>query len=92
MASQPGRPVFFLPVYTLWKRELVRFVRERHRLFGAIGQPLIFWLLVGSGLSASFLPAGSPGGMSYLEYIYPGTLLLILLFTAIFSTISVALA
>ncbi len=86
---QNGNAFFFLPVGTLWKRELVRFVRDRQRLFGAIGQPLVFWLLVGSGLDASFLPAGYAKGMSYLEYIYPGTLMLILLFTAIFSTISV---
>ena len=78
-----------LPVATLWEREIVRFVRDRHRLLGAIGQPLLFWLLVGYGLDASFLPAGQPLGMSYLEYIYPGTLMLIVLFTAIFSTITV---
>lgn len=89
MESHSRTLIFFLSVYTLWKRELVRFFRDRNRLFGAIGQPFIFWVLVGSGLSASFIPAGSIRGMSYLEYIYPGTLLLILLFTAIFSTISV---
>ncbi|MDA0745344.1 MAG: ABC transporter permease [bacterium] len=83
------KPLLLLPAFTLWKRELVRFARDRNRLFGAIGQPLLFWILVGSGLNASFLPAGQTGQMSYLEYIYPGTLLLILLFTAIFSTITV---
>jgi len=79
---------FFLPVVSLWRREVVRFVRDRHRLFGSIGQPMVLWLLVGTGLDASFKPAGQ-AGVGYLEYIYPGTLLLILLFTAIFSTISV---
>ncbi len=80
---------FFLPAATLWKRELVRFARDRHRLFGAILQPVVFWLMLGIGMSASFAPAGLAGTMSYLEYIYPGTLLMVLLFTAIFSTISV---
>lgn len=80
---------FFLPAATLWRRELVRFVRDRHRLLGAILQPFVFWLLLGIGMSASFAPAGMAGTMSYLEYIYPGTLLMVLLFTAIFSTISV---
>jgi ABC-2 type transport system permease protein len=80
---------FVLPTCSLWKRELVRFVRDRHRLYGAILQPLLFWLLVGAGLNASFFPAGVNAQVTYLEYIYPGTLLLILLFTAIFSTISV---
>ncbi len=78
---------FWLPVVSLWRRELVRFARDRNRLFGAIGQPLVFWLLLGAGFEKSFAPPGISSG--YLEYIYPGILLLILLFTAIFSTISV---
>ena len=78
---------FWLPVVSLWRRELVRFARDRNRLFGAIGQPLVFWLLLGAGFEKSFAPQGISSG--YLEYIYPGILLLIVLFTAIFSTISV---
>jgi len=78
-----------LPVVSLWKRELVRFARDRNRLYGSIGQPLVFWLLMGAGFEGSFMPAGLPDHVGYLEYIFPGTLLLILLFTAIFSTISV---
>ncbi len=81
------RMAFWLPVVSLWRRELVRFVRDRNRLFGAIGQPLVFWLLLGAGFEKSFAPLGISSG--YLEYIYPGILLLIVLFTAIFSTISV---
>jgi ABC-2 type transport system permease protein len=77
-----------LPMVSLWKRELVRFARDKNRLYGSIGQPLVFWLLMGAGFEGSFMPAGLPGHVGYLEYIFPGTLLLILLFTAIFSTIS----
>jgi ABC-2 type transport system permease protein len=77
-----------LPAYSLWRRELVRFLRQRSRVTGALAQPLVFWLLLGGGLSASFAPAGSSPGMSYVEYFYPGTLALVLLFTAIFATIS----
>ena len=78
-----------LAVWTLWLRELVRFYRDRHRMFGSFGQPLIFWLLIGSGFGGSFRAPAAAGGGSYLEYLYPGTLMLVLLFTAIFSTISV---
>ena len=77
-----------LPVYALWHREMVRFVRQRSRLIGALAQPIVFWLLLGGGLNASFQPAGAPAGTSYIEYFYPGMLILVLLFTAIFSTIS----
>lgn len=77
-----------LAVYTLWRRELVRFLRQRSRVTGALGQPIVFWLLLGGGLNASFQPAGAPAGVSYVEYFYPGMIGLVLLFTAIFSTIS----
>ncbi len=85
----------WLPVATLWWRELVRFYRQRSRVVGALGTPLLFWLLIGAGFGGSFRavePPGAPSsaaGMSYLGYLFPGTILLIVLFTAIFSTISV---
>jgi len=66
-------------ILTLAKRELVRFFRQRNRVIGAMVQPM-FWGLfsagfVGSGLGAAFF--------------FPGTIAMILLFTAIFSTISI---
>jgi len=75
----------------------VRFVRQRSRVTGALGQPLLFWILLGSGLGSSFRAgvvgggagAGGSAAVGYLEYAYPGTAVLILLFTAIFSTISI---
>ena len=73
---------------TLWWREIARFVRQRSRVTGAILQPLVFWLLLGAGLRASFRPAGMPDGMNYAQYFYPGVIVLVLLFTAIFATIS----
>ena len=73
---------------TLWWREIARFIRQRSRVTGAILQPLVFWLLLGAGLRASFRPAGMPEGMNYAQYFYPGVIVLVLLFTAIFATIS----
>jgi ABC-2 type transport system permease protein len=80
---------FLLPVMTLWQREVVRFVRQRSRLGSALSTPLVFWLLLGGGFSASFRPPGAPAGTGYLEYLYPGMITLVILFTAIFATISV---
>jgi ABC-2 type transport system permease protein len=76
-------------VLTLCWREVVRFCRQRSRLVGAFAQPLLFWILLGSGLRASFRPPGTLPGTSYVEYIYPGIIAMVLLFTAIFATISV---
>jgi len=73
---------------TLWLREITRFRRQRSRVIGSFLQPLVFWLLLGAGLTASFRPAGMPAGMNYFEYLYPGFIVLVLLFTAIFATIS----
>jgi ABC-2 type transport system permease protein len=74
-------------VAALARREVIRFWRERTRVFGALLQPVLFWAFFGAGLRASFhLPGGGP---DYGAYLIPGTVVLILLFTAIFSTISV---
>lgn len=80
----------WLVVDTLCRRELVRFFRQRNRVVGAIGQPIIFWLLFGAGLGPSFrMPGAAESAVSYREYFFPGTMSLILLFTAIFTTISI---
>ena len=88
MQKSESRPIFLAAIYSLWKREILRFVRDRNRLLGSILQPLLLWILIGSGFRGSFAPGGQTEA-SYLEYIYPGTMMLIILFTAIFSTISV---
>jgi ABC-2 type transport system permease protein len=77
-----------LQVETLWWREIVRFGRYRSRVAGAFLQPLVFWALLGAGLKASFRPSGMPGGMNYAQYFYPGVIVLVLVFTAIFATVS----
>ena len=70
----------------LARREWVRFFRQRNRVTAAILQPLLFWLLFGTGLKGSFNTAGD---QDFMEYFLPGTVGLIVLFTAIFATISV---
>jgi len=74
---------------TLWRREITRFFRQPSRIAGAVGTPLIVWLLIGSGLSGSFRLPGAPAGLDYFQYFFPGTIVLVLLFAAIFSNISV---
>ena len=67
---------FFLPAMTLWQRELVRFWRQKSRLLGVVLSPLLIWLLIGYG-SAS------------LDKFFSGALVLTVMFSAIFSTISI---
>jgi ABC-2 type transport system permease protein len=73
-------------VFTLAERELVRFFRQRNRVFGALGQPIIFWLLFSAGLGSTTF--GESNRLDYTHF-FPGTLVMILLFTAIFATISI---
>src|SRR5438034_7581916 len=70
-------------------REIIRFFRQRNRIVGSIGTPLVFWLLFGAGLSTSFRLDAGARQQSFLTYFFPGSLLLIVLFTAIFSSISI---
>ena len=84
-----GHTRLWLPVLALWQREIVRFLRQRNRIVGALATPLVFWLLIGSGVGPGLRLPGMPADMTYLAYFFPGTVVLILLFTAIFSTISV---
>ena len=86
--AQPPRPSAASSVSMQAWREVVRFFRQRSRVIGAALQPLMFWLLFGLGLRGSFRPGGD-SQLSYLEYFFPGTVVLILLFTAIFATISI---
>jgi daunorubicin resistance ABC transporter membrane protein len=78
-------------VSALVGRDLRRFFRQPSRVVGSFAQPLILWLVLGAGFGGSFQPgaAGGAGGVSYLQYFYPGVVVLTMLFTAIFSTISV---
>ncbi len=67
---------FFLPAATLWQRELVRFWRQKSRVLGVVASPLVFWLLIGYGSND-------------LARFYAGALVLTVMFSAIFSTISI---
>ena len=71
----------------LWRRDLMRFLKQPSRIIGAMGQPLIFWFVVGAGLSPNFEISNLE--MDYQAYFYPGVVLMVLLFAAIFSSMSV---
>jgi ABC-2 type transport system permease protein len=78
-------------VYIIWYRDLLRYWRNRTRLVSSLGQPLLFLVVFGSGLSAS-LGAGLTkqlGDVSYVRFIFPGIVTMAVLFTAVFSAISI---
>jgi ABC-2 type transport system permease protein len=84
--SSPG---VFLPAYSLWVREIVRFYRQKARVVGVIASPLLFWIVLGSGFAHSFSTGDSHSSSGhYLAYFFPGSVVMIVLFTAIFSMMS----
>src|SRR6202041_1667216 len=80
-------PGIWLPAYSLWVREIVRFYRQKARVAGVIASPLIFWVVLGAGFAPSF-NSGSGTSAHYLGYFFPGSVAMIVLFTAIFSMMS----
>src|SRR5271157_1805142 len=85
----PSSAGVLLPSLSLWWREIVRFYRQRARVVGVIASPLLFWIVIGSGFGTSFRSGGAAGGQHYLDYFFPGALTMIVLFTAIFTMMSV---
>jgi len=81
---------FALAVRVLAWREGVRLLRQRGRIMGALATPVLLWLAIGMGLDgAMVIDSGAATEAGYLAYFYPGMVLMMVLFTAIFSTISV---
>jgi ABC-2 type transport system permease protein len=89
VAERTDSPGLLPGAIVLWKRELLHFLRQRARLVGFIGSPVIFWLVIGSGFNRSFSYIGARPDISYLEFYFPGTIVLTMLFTAIFASISI---
>ena len=90
--SRPVAPTFtgvLLPAFTLWWREIVRFYRQKTRVVGVLASPLVFWVVIGSGFGTSFRSGGASGQQHYMDYFYPGVLVMIVLFTSIFTMMSV---
>jgi ABC-2 type transport system permease protein len=84
----PASAGVLLPAFTLWWREIVRFYRQKSRVVGVLASPLVFWVVLGSGFGSSFRSAAGPAQQHYMDYFYPGTLILIVLFTSIFAMMS----
>lgn len=73
-------------IYTIWLRELKRFLKSKSRVVGTGGQPLIWIAIFGVGLGAAFT---IPGGPPYITYMAPGIIGMTLLFTSLFAGMNV---
>lgn len=73
-------------IYILWLRQLKRYFRSKARIFGSLGQPLLFLIALGFGFGPIFQKAG---GGNYIQFLAPGVIAMSILFLAIFNGIEI---
>ena len=76
----------FRPLYVICMREFVKFFREKSRLLGTLARPVLWLFVVGNGMNSLIKPQV---GFSYLQFIFPGMIGMTILFSSIFSSISI---
>src|SRR5689334_9906417 len=74
-------------VKVVWQRELLRFRADRARMVASLIQPILFLLVLGTGLSS--LANGGTGGLDLRTFMFPGVLAMSVMFTALFSAGSI---
>jgi len=75
-------------IYTIWLREFITFMREKFRIIAMIGQPLLYLLVLGKGITAGMSLNGA-ANVDYISFMYPGIIGMSILFTSMFSAISI---
>ncbi|HUA11046.1 MAG TPA: ABC transporter permease [Solirubrobacteraceae bacterium] len=74
-------------IRVVWKRELIRFSRDRLRILTSLIQPFLFLFVLGTGIAT--LASGATHGVNFRTFIYPGVLCMAVMFTAMFSAASI---
>lgn len=74
-------------IKVVWRRELIRFRRDRLRIVTSLMQPILYLFVLGTGLSA--LVGATAGGLNMRTFLFPGVITLAVLFTAVFSAGSI---
>src|SRR4030042_5821762 len=77
---------FFQAIQTIWKREIIRYLRDRARIFSTFAQPLMFLAIFGLGLRQTL--AQGNFGIDFLKFMYPGIIAMNVMGIAFFSTVS----
>lgn len=73
-------------VSVVWRRELLRFSRNRLRMVTSLLQPLLFLFVLGTGLSGVVPKSGD---VDFRTFMFPGAVAMTVLFSALFSAITV---
>ena len=76
----------------VWRREMIRFVKDRARILSSLAQPLLFLFVLGTGLGSLLNEGqggGGPGTVAFTTFLFPGVMAISVLFTAAFAGISI---
>ena len=74
-------------IYTIWLRNMKRYIRSKSRIIGSIAMPLFFLLFLGVGLNSVVQLPGL--GENYIVFLIPGMVAMSVLFTSVFSGIQI---
>jgi ABC-2 type transport system permease protein len=74
-------------VYTIWLRNVKRYLRSKSRLIGSLGMPLFLLLILGFGLNSVVVLPGTEQG--YISFILPGIVSMSVLFTSVSAGIQI---
>jgi ABC-2 type transport system permease protein len=86
--AMPGLTRNLKGAYTIWYRDVLRFSRDRARIVTSLAQPLLFLFVFGTGLAPAMQGMGG-AGLDFRRFMFPGILAMAVLFTAIFSAVSI---
>ena len=75
-------------IYTIWLREFITFMREKVRIIAMIGQPMLYLVVLGAGISSGMRLNGAEN-IDYLKFMYPGVIGMSILMTSMFSSMSI---
>src|SRR5437870_9072413 len=78
---------FLRGVFVIWYRDILRFWRNKTRVASGFSFPILWLLIFGNGISASLsLPVPN---IKFVQFLFPGILAQYLIFTSMFSAISI---
>lgn len=77
--------MFWKAVYVICLRDVRRFFREKSQVIGSVARPTLWLLIMGTGFNTIF----RAGAGTYTQFLFPGIIGMTVLFTSVFSTVSV---
>ena len=78
----------FTAIYVLWLREMIKYVRAKSRIVGAVAMPVFMLVFLGLGFRRVEVP-GIPSEIGYIQYLVPGILGMTILFSSAYTGMGV---